>query len=567
MFRMRAACLVMVCVVGCGARVRSDPRDGSTRLALAAVAERLGRPGEALDRLVAVERAGGPWGPRWSDADRARLGRLLYRRGRARLVRGSARALDDLLRARDRGAIVSDAEIASARAAHALAALRHVDRDQRANGRAGLASLYRALPERPGAPHPTSLYRAPSERGGAPSSDALQQPQAAGAAFGDPSWRGARSDAKPAERAAFGVWAWRHGARREAYDHLLAWRAATSPPRDADYEAYFHRAVRWWSPDTTGIANEALEADPAAIGDPPPATPAGNDARAAAAARFAFARATSIVGRNGACCGLPSDPDVMDAAGIPELAALVAIAQAFRRSPEIAARLGRELVERSVDGSISQAALGALFDALGDPARARAAWDAAATSDADPGFIAGYAEACARAGDGDAALVAATEAAAAWGDPAVVWNNVARVLLASGRTIDALTAGRSAIDLAGSELLPDALDVVIEASQQSGRTEQAAALAAERARLVPKVARDEIAAARKELAHAPTASAVDRAWQATRNEPREVDLRVALLPGLAADDPRRGVLVTELIALAADRDHVRGLRAAFALRE
>lgn len=548
------------------ARARSHPRDVPTRLALAAVAEVLGRPGEAIEALVAVERFGGPFGPRWHDADRARLARLLLRRGRARLARGSTRALDDLRRARQLGAAVSAVDLRAARAALALSQLRHVDDEQRAKGRTTLASLYGA------------------QRGlGDSRSHAANRSTMESSMRGESSWRGARSDAAPVDRAAFGVWAWQHGARREAYDQLTAWHAATTSPRDERYEASYRRAVRWWSLESTALspdaraavaagdasAPEAADVDAPAVvyvdGDTPAAAYVGGDARADAAAHFARARMVAIVARI-LDASREVSPKHIAAAGVPELAELVEIGRAFRRSPAAAAYFSGELVARSIDASVAHATVGALFDALGDPARARTAWDAAASAEVEPGFAAGYAEACARAGDGDAALIAATHAAAAWGDPAVVWNWVARVLLDSDRVVDALTAGRAAIDLAGPEHLPEALDIATEASRRVGRVAQAEALAARRASLPSPMVRSEATAAREELIGGATPSAIDRAWLATRKDQREVDLRADLLAALPADDPRRGFLIAELVTLAGDSDHLRGLRAAFALK-
>src|SRR5262249_43903056 len=59
---------------------------------------------------------------------------------------------------------------------------------------------------------------------------------------------GARAAASPVERGAFGVWLWERGARREAYEQLAAWHAATKPPRDEALQAAYLRALAWWSP-------------------------------------------------------------------------------------------------------------------------------------------------------------------------------------------------------------------------------------------------------------------------------------------------------------------------------
>src|SRR5690606_9240140 len=69
---------------------------------------------------------------------------------------------------------------------------------------------------------------------------------------GDPTeenaWLGARDNASPPERGAFGAWLWTIGARREAYEQLAAWHAATRPPRDEALQGAYLRALAWWSP-------------------------------------------------------------------------------------------------------------------------------------------------------------------------------------------------------------------------------------------------------------------------------------------------------------------------------
>ncbi len=203
---------------------------------------------------------------------------------------------------------------------------------------------------------------------------------------------------------------------------------------------------------------------------------------------------------------------------------------------------------------------------------ARTEWQAA--FDGDAAFATGLAEAIARAGDGDAALVAMAAAAAGSGDPAPVLVLVAHALLDAQHPVDALVAVRSAIDLAGPEALASALDVAITASRLAKRDAQADALVVKRARLAPPLVLVElpfddptdVAAALDELAHAPTAAATARAWVAAAWNPRDVELRAALLHAIPADDPRRPTLLAELVALAGDPDPERALAAAHAVR-
>jgi hypothetical protein len=329
------------------------------------------------------------------------------------------------------------------------------------------------------------------------------------------------------------------------------------------------------APDAPGEAARALRQ----IAAPPRAF--SGDARAEAAARAAL----------GAVPG---------AASLDQLRAITA---AFRREPAVADRMARDAVAQATDAAAMHATFGALFDGLGDPARARGAWQAAVDASAEPRFIAGLAEAQARQGDGDAALITATRAAAASGDPAVVWTAVARALRGAGRDVHALEAARSAIDLAGPDVLAHALDVAIDASRALGRHDQSQALAYERARVAPDGdARGEDPAATASRASDPTdaaaalaahrvwarapapapaatgaapaapggeaapAALIDRLWRAARWNPRDVDLRAALLDALALDDPRRGVVQAELVELAGDRDLGLALAAASALR-
>jgi hypothetical protein len=501
-------------------RVLAHPRDVQARLALAEVAETTGRPSEAIDQLEAVVRLGGPLGTRWHDSDRARLGRLLLARGRVRIARGAETAFADLERAGSLGAAATPDELAQARVAIAIAQLKHTDAKERAKGRAAIANA--AL---------------------------------------TPSAAGAREQAAPAERGAYGAWAWSVGARREAYDALAGWRVATKPPRDENLQGAYLRALAWWSPVWLGEVplppKEELvgpercwfpgaDCSPPDVEDPTlsPAPTLDVDPRAAVAAYYAATRTNVGV------------------------AALVPVATAFLRDPTIAERLGRDYVASAVDAALAHATLGALFDALADPARARVAWHAAVESSSEPAFVRGLAEATARAGDGPAALVFAIRSSAAWGDPAVVWVGVATALVGAGQYADALTAARSGLDLAGPEVLPRALDVAIAASRALGRAAQADALVVQRAQVAPRLRTDDADAYGALAAHRaqPTASTVARLWVASRALPRDVELRAALVDALDPDDPRRPTVAAELVDLAGDPDPARALAAVRALR-
>ncbi|MGE5184929.1 MAG: hypothetical protein ACM31C_22830, partial [Acidobacteriota bacterium] len=277
------------------------------------------------------------------------------------------------------------------------------------------------------------------------------------------------------------------------------WSPPEQPPPDGTPDA-----VRCWFA-SAGCASRSEPRASLAV-----APPSGAEPRAWAATRYALARA-HVAGDD-----------------------LYQVARAFAAEPLGADRLGRELGAAPVDEAAGHAALGALFDALGDPARARASWQAAVDASAEPAFVRGLAEAVARGGDGPAALVFATTAAAAWGDPAVVWLAVARDLEGVGHHVDALTAARSALELGDVETLPGAYDVAAAASRALGRDDQAAALAAQRARLAPPPV-DPVAPIAAELAT------------------------------LSADDPRRLGDTGTLVELAGDPDPTVGLAAVRAL--
>jgi len=257
------------------------------------------------------------------------------------------------------------------------------------------------------------------------------------------------------------------------------------------------------------------------------------------------------------------------------LATLEPVIEAYRRDPAIADRLAHALVAQADDAAATHGALGALFEALADPARARTAWEAAAALSPEPAFVRGLARAAARAGDPDAAMIHGTTAAAAAGDPATVWIELARVLDGVRAHVHALEAARIAIDLAGSDSLGAAFDIAVAASTALGRTEQATALQVRRSRLAPVgpggAGRDAadptdavtpLAAARTSS----TVSAIAKLWVASRWNPRDVAIRAALLDAIAINDPRRRVLVSELVALAADLDPEVGRAAVAALR-
>jgi hypothetical protein len=627
-------------------RSLNDPRDIQIHLALARLADDAKRPSQAIAELEAVIRIGGPLGTRWHADDRARFARLLAARGRVRLERGAPSAFDDLTRARSYGAVIDPAELDRARAAIALARLRHVDAEERAAGQKALAQL-------------------------------------SSSTIAHPSWLGAKTQPVPRDRGEWGLWLWNQGAKRAAFEALRDWERTTSVKGGPLHDAYL-RALAWWTPydlappagsDITGpercrfaaacrasdvledpAASSALLAAPIATKDDDSAAwlalslvhalrgEAGWGESAAmhvdlatlapgslplyaraSAARLAGKRDAGVpdselatlkpherlvVAAGRALDGAPSaqvraalGPQETSPEGIallrildpappapfvdPFAAALTAhlrarhldaipiatLLAAYRRSPARADSLASDAVAESADAALSQAALGVMFDILEDPARARTAWQGAVDMSPEPAFVAGLAEAMARANDPDAAMIQATTAGAASGDPAVVWVGLARALDGVGRHIHALEAARSAIDLAGPESIGPALDAAISASRALGRDAQVLALI-ERRRQVPSPVRvdrgtddpTDAVAAVAESKRAPGVINVARMWIASRWNPRDVAIRAELLDAIATDDPRRATLVTELVALSADRSQSVARAALLALR-
>ncbi len=202
------------------AAVLAEPRDVGAHLALAALADKLGRPTEAMEQLEIVGNLGGPLGIRWHAEDRARLGRLTAARGEARLARGAGTAAADLERARSLSASVTDEVLQRARIAAAIADVRHVDVGVRERGQRTLAFVDR------------------------------------------PEWRGARPNATLAERAAYGAWLWTIGAKRGAWGELSAWHDATPAPRDPQLEAAYFSVRTWWTPIDAPAPDAAMLAGP-----------------------------------------------------------------------------------------------------------------------------------------------------------------------------------------------------------------------------------------------------------------------------------------------------------------
>ena len=238
--------------------------------------------------------------------------------------------------------------------------------------------------------------------------------------------------------------------------------------------------------------------------------------------------------------------------GVPEFAAALAdVARAFRHQAVQASALSDAMVARSIDQAAANAALGALYEDLGDPATARARWQLALDDAPRSIYEFGLATAQARGGDPDAALVHVTAAAAASGDPAVVFVVVARALLDGDAPGQALEILRTALELAGPDELPAVVEAAAQASAALGRSAQAQTLRQEYATWPASADVDDPTDPTGALASPDVA----RLAVAARWHPRDaagIAARAALLERTAVDDPRHRVALVELQALAID---------------
>ncbi|HEY4059261.1 MAG TPA: hypothetical protein VGM39_21740 [Kofleriaceae bacterium] len=578
-------------------RVLDSPRDVQAHLALAKLADEQHRPTQAITELEAVLALGGPIGTRWHADDKERFARLLRARGQARLMRGSPAALADLERAGTFGARIQPLELAAAKAARATWQVRHVDAKIRREGQrtlAALASDQRLLALLAEGPQPSMHQLVTADDAARDVANGIARDILAPVTTGD--WLGAAPDAPPHSVGLYGLWLWKAGARRAAWETLDIWRRSTAErdlATNVVHDAYL-QALAWWTPldgrdpaegELVGAARclfaaagctpteaRAALAQLSTSSTPPAASEEVSfpTTREAALAAFVTARLRDLDAQTRSTAATDLLP--------PSVIADLLIA--FRRDAGAADRQAHDLVALAADGALADAAAGTFFSAVGDPARARAFWQAAVNASPEPPFVLGLAIADARASDPDAALVQATMATAAWGDPAAAWISVSRALEDLRAHSQALEAARYAIDLAGRDRMPDALEAAVLPSRELGRDAQAAAFDAQRVRLrtgtlahpgptidavTPIDDLSDIREAIDAYTAQPTAATTAHLWVVSRSHPRDIAIRIVLLDAVADDDPRHAVLYAEVLALAGDPDERIGRAALAAL--
>ena len=458
------------------AHVLAHPRDVQAHLALATLADRLGRPGEAIAQLQIVETLGGPLGVRWHRRDRARMARLLRRRVRPRGRAAVPRAPSPISSTRVRSARRSRPDVARLHAAAALAEVRHIDAESRAKGRALLAQL-------------------------------ATQPEA------EPRGAARCRRRRPTSTAGSARGCGTRGARREAYEQLELWKR-TSAQAGPILDAY-ERAHAWWTGAAPDPCARRLARCRSCHRDA-----AIEDAPLVAAAVYAHAR-------------FP---------GAPAEESLLAVARAYRREPVVADRLGADLVASQVDEAAGHAALGALFDALGDPARARAHGRPRSTRAPSRRSCAGSPR--------------PSRVPGRWRRGADLRDPGRRRVGRPGRGLDrrrrrarGVGAHVDAEACAHARSTSPAPSCCRARSTSRSRRARLGRRVAGRARCGPSARGSNRRRGRREptdpaaaiVAYRtlPTAGAIARMWVAARANPADLEVRLALLAALLQDDPRR----------------------------
>ncbi len=407
------------------ADVAAHPNDSGANLRLARYAWAAKQPGAALRHFAVVEANGGLFGTRWTNADREHFGSLLRSRGEWRLRHHLAGAQTDLAHARTLGTTVPVTLMQRSAEDQAWSDSRHAADDVRQRG--------------------------------------LQAACKAAIAVG------ACASTSATQRAAFAAALWQHGAKRAAYEvlHEVANRSAGMP---AESRMLWLQTQAWWTgaivpmpiTPTTAVCEIVAAADavwPARGIVFDTAVQRGiatlNDWRARHAlppSADDAALCQPMASESAAPTSIAPAPfeDAFAARWELPADAVLALRRLHQQAPVTIDRAVAELLDAALDEAWTAAAVGELFDLLGDPARARRYWQLAVDANADPAFVQGLAVAAARVGDPDAAAIWATQAAAASGDPALWLLEIANAMAAHGSTPEALTVLKQARAVAGA---------------------------------------------------------------------------------------------------------------------
>ena len=450
--------------------VAGDPGNYKAQRELAAIELALDRRGAALVALEAVERTGGPLGPRWLPAERSTYASLLLARAEVRVARGAASAFDDVKHAESLGAKPPQQLRTAAVIATAVASLRSSDRKRRVEGAQHLARWAdaAAVDERTIATSGTdSNVEAASEVPASVIREALR---------------------KTPDMDALGLyaaWLWDVGAKRGAVDAFEQWRelvAAHPAQLSSDTLALEKRgliferadaAAAWWQAEVRLPDTASRPSTPANPATPPPVR-FNDDLPSALRGQLGLDDNSSSAETDATFADVAAAVYAANRVGRPDLVpSLVSVIGWRRRDPARLERAIADLLAGEIDATIADAALATLFDVVGDGGRARTWWTTTIDSSDEPRWQLGIALTMAHQRDGDAALVHLTGAAASWGDASLPMIAVARALNDAGRFAQAIEAGKAALGVAGPLQRSAARRIIVAASRSLGRNDQA----------------------------------------------------------------------------------------------
>ena len=450
--------------------VSGDPGNYTAQRELAAIELALDHRGAALVALEAVERTGGPLGPRWLPEERVTYANLLLARAEIRVHRGATSALDDIKHAESLGGKAPQSLRTAADIATSVALLRSSDRKRRVDGAQRLLRWAdaAAVDERTIATAGTDLnLEAASELPASVIREALRKTPDVDAL------------------GLYAAWLWDVGARHgavDAYDHWRQIIADHPAPSSSSTLAVDKRALivdhadasaAWWQAEVR-LPDAAQRPNVEVLPVTPPPLSFNDELPAELRAQLGLDHNSSSADTEAAFADVAAAVYAANRVGRADLVpSLVSIIGWRRRD---AARLERaiaDLLASEVDATIADAALATLFDVVGDGGRARTWWTTTIDSSEEPRWQLGIALAMARQRDGDAALVHLTAAAASWGDASLPMIAVARALNDAGRFAQAIEAGKAALGVAGPLQRSAARRVIVAASRALGRLDQA----------------------------------------------------------------------------------------------